>query len=215
MTTDELRAEIKRQSEEIRFLQVEEARYQARNERLPDDQAARLIMLPRDLSIGHLELSLRLYEQAVAKKGSTVRDVAVLYDAVVNDFIRVMSEAREERRAILRAKWPKPPAIDVDGANLLTEDLDRAQTIAAQVALANRLELMNARARVVDAWRQIAVTANSLLGILNVGYNFDGASPPNANQPFAVGGSRSTHQLILSGELPLVRRAERTITGPP
>jgi outer membrane protein TolC len=209
MTTDEVRAEIKSQSEELRFLQVEEARYQARNEQLPAQQAARLLALPPDLALGYLELSLRLYETAQARKGVTVRDLAVLYDSVVNDFIRVMSEAREERRAILRGKWPKPPAIDVDGLDLLGEDLDRAQTVAAQVALANRLELMNARARVVDAWRQIAVTANSLLGVLNVGYNLEGVSPPNANQPLAIGGSRSTHQLILSGELPLVRRAER------
>jgi hypothetical protein len=209
MTTEEIRAAIKSQSEELRFLQVEEARVQARGEQLSEEQAARLMMLPRDLALGNLELSLRLYESAQARKGATVRDLAVLYDAVVNDFIRVMSEAREERRALLRAKWPKPPAIEVDGADLLAMDQDRAQTIAAQVALANRLELMNARARVVDAWRQIAVTANSLLGVLNVGYNFEGVSPPNANQPFAIGGSRSSHQLILSGELPLVRRAER------
>ena len=61
----------------------------------------------------------------------------------------------------------------------------------------------------VDAWRQIAVQANSLLGVANVGYNFNTPSTPNANEPFALGGSRSTHQLVLSGELPLVRRAER------
>ena len=61
----------------------------------------------------------------------------------------------------------------------------------------------------VDAWRHIAVQANSLLGVANVGYNFTTPSTPNANEPFALGGSRSTHQLVLSGELPLVRRAER------
>jgi outer membrane protein TolC len=97
--------------------------------------------------------------------------------------------------------------VTVDGADLLQDDLDRAQTVAAQVALANRLELMNARAQVVDAWRRIAVQANSLLGVANVGYNF--TTPSDTNQPFVLGGNRSTHQLVLSGELPLVRRAER------
>jgi outer membrane protein TolC len=211
MTTEEIRAEIKKEAEELRFLQVEEARVEARNEKLSDEQAARLEALPRDLAIGNLELALRLFEAAQARKGATVRDTAVLYEAVVNDFIRVMSEAREERRALLREKWPKLPAISVDGADLLVEDLDRSQTVAAQAALANRLELMNARGQVVDAWRRIAVAANSLLGVLNVGYNFSSPSPANANEPFALGGSRSTHQLIINGELPLVRRQERNI----
>lgn len=209
MTTDQIRAEIKKGAEELRFLQVEEARVQARNEKLTDVQAARLESLPRDLAIGNFELSLRLFDTAQAQKGATVRDTAVLYEAVVNDFIRVMSEAREERRAILRSKWPKLPAINVDGNDLLVDELDRSQTIAAQVALINRIEIMNARGQVVDAWRRINVVANSLLGVLNVGYNFSSPSPANANEPFALGGSRSTHQLIINGELPLVRRQER------
>jgi len=120
-----------------------------------------------------------------------------------------MSEAREERRALIQASWPKVPAINVDGADLLTEDLDRAQTVAGQTALANRMELMNARGQTVDAWRRVTVTANSLLGVLNVGYNLDTLSTPNANESFALGGSRSRHQLIINGELPLIRRAER------
>ena len=165
--------------------------------------------MPREIAIGQLEFSLRQYETAQAKREGTVRDTAVLYEAVVNDFIRVMSKARQERRDILRETWPKLPAITVDGADLLTEDLDRAHTIAAQVALANRLELMNARGFTVDAWRKIAVAANSLLGVLNVGYNLSATSPANANEPLAVGGSRSRHQMIINGELPLVRRAER------
>jgi hypothetical protein len=210
MSIDELRAEIKRLAEELRFLQVEEARYQARNEAVPAEQAARLAALPRDLVIGQLELSLRLFEAVQAQKGATLRDTSVRFEAVVNDFIRVMSEAREERRILLRETWPKLPPIDVDGADLLTEELDRAQTIAAQVALANRLELMNARGQVIDAWRRITVIANSLLGVFNVGYNLSSTTPPDVNnEPFALGGSRSQHQLIFNTELPLVRRAER------
>jgi outer membrane protein TolC len=209
MTSAQVRAEIKKQSEELRELQVLEARYETRNEQLPPEQAARLTALPRDLAIGNLELSIREYDALRGKKEGTGRGTAILYEEAVNNFIRVMSEAREERRDLLRENWPKLPAVTVDGADLLKEKLDEAQTTAAQVALAERLELMNSRAQVNDAWRRITVVANSLLGVLNVGYNFDSPSTPNANQPFALGGSRSRHQLILNGELPLTRRAER------
>ena len=209
LSTQQLEGDLKRMQEELRALQVEEARFQARNQEVPSDQAARLEALPRDIALGHMELSLREYEASRAKKENTPRGTAVLFESVVNNFIRVMSEAREERRDLLLESWPKLPGVTVEGVDLLTEDLDRAQTIAAQVALASRPELMNTRGQMVDAWRRVGVVANSLLGTLNVGYNLSANSPPDANVPFAIGGSRSRHQLILNGELPLVRRAER------
>jgi Outer membrane efflux protein len=209
MTNDQIRAELRKLAAELRELQLHEARQQVLGQKLPPDEQTRLDALPRDVALGQLELSLRAYELARTQKDQTARDVQVLYEDVVNNFIRVMSEAREERRTLIESSWPKLPAITVDGADLLSEDLDRAQTVAAQVALANRMELMNARGQTVDAWRKITVTANSLLGVLNVGYNFDTLSTPNANEPFALGGARSRHQLIINGELPLIRRAER------
>ena len=209
MTTDQVRAELKRLADENRDLELRQARQQVLGQKLSAEEATRLDFLPRDIATGQLELSIRQYEEARQRKGATARDTAALYEETVNNFIRVMSEARDERRDLIEAGWPKLPAVTVDGADLLTDDLDRAQTVAAQVALANRLELMNARAQMVDAWRKIAVNANSLLGVLNVGYNFDTPSTPNANQPFALGGARSRHQLVINGELPLVRRAER------
>jgi Outer membrane efflux protein len=209
MTPEQIRAEIKRLSDEFRELSVRQARQEAVGEKLPPPDQARLEALPRDIAIGYLELSLRAYEGARLKKGGTPRDVAILYEETVNNFIRVMSEAREERRARIKEEWPKLPAVTVDGVDVLAADLDKAQTVAAQAALADRLDLMNARGQTVDAWRQVAVTANSLLGVLNVGYNFDTPSTPNANRPFDLGGTRSRHQLVFTGELPLIRRAER------
>lgn len=205
----QLQANLKSMTEEFRTLQVEEARFQARNETFSTETAARLASLPRDIAIGQLEFSIREYEAARDKKENTPRGTAVLYESVVNDFIRVMSEAREERQELLRESWPKLPGMTIEGADLLTEDLDRAQAIAAQVALANRPELMNSRGQMIDAWRRVGVVANSLLGVLNVGYNLNTNSPGHANEAFNVGGSRARHQLILNGELPLVRRAER------
>jgi hypothetical protein len=68
---------------------------------------------------------------------------------------------------------------------------------------------MNTRAQVVDAWRQIAVYANSLLGVFNVQYRLNANSPLGAAQPLNVGGSGTGHELILNTQLPLTRLQER------
>jgi hypothetical protein len=206
---DVLKADLRRLADELRTLEVRQAAAEVRNQQLSPADEARLEALPPEIAIGQLEQSLRAYEALRTAKERTTRGESLIYEEVVNNLIRVMNEARQERRRLLRATWPALPAATVDGVDLLKEDLDRAMTVASQVALANRLELMTARAQMVDAWRKIAVQANSLLGVANVGYNFSTPSTPNANEPFALGGSRSTHQLVLSGELPLVRRAER------
>lgn len=97
------------------------------------------------------------------------------------------------------------------GHDLLTSDLEAANDVGTQAALTNRLDLMNQRARVTDAWRQIAVTANSLLGVFNIEYHLSSFSPTGKAQPLLLDGSRVSHQLALNGQLPLVRKAERNI----
>jgi len=73
----------------------------------------------------------------------------------------------------------------------------------------NRLDLMNTRARVVDAWRQLAVYANALLGTFTVQYNLSASSPAGTAQPLNVGGSATTNQLILNASPPLTRIEQR------
>src|SRR5262249_26799601 len=72
-----------------------------------------------------------------------------------------------------------------------------------------RFDLMNIRGQVVDAWRQLRVFANALLGVFNVEYRLTANSPLTVAQPLAVGGSGSAHQLVLTTQLPLVRIVER------
>jgi hypothetical protein len=81
--------------------------------------------------------------------------------------------------------------------------------VASRYALTNRLDLMNIRAELVDSWRKIAVAANSLLGTFNVEYHMESSTPPGQARPLAFSGSRTQHQLILNGQLPLVRKLER------
>src|SRR5262249_6227221 len=94
---------------------------------------------------------------------------------------------------------------------ILRGDPEPAFEVSTQTALNYRLDLMNQRARVVDAWRKVAVTANALLGVFNVEYNLSAFSPRGLAQPLALDGSRVQHQLILNGQLPLVRKAERNL----
>src|SRR5207247_7462072 len=103
---------------------------------------------------------------------------------------------------------PLPPFC-VNGVDLLSADDDLALNTVAEAALTTRLDLMNARAQLVDAWRKIAVTANSLLGTANVQYHLDATTPAEMAQPFDFSTSRSRHELIFNLQLPLVRRLER------
>ena len=100
---------------------------------------------------------------------------------------------------------------------MLGSSLDDAYTAVVQAALTNRLDLMNARAAVVDAWRQIAVTANALQGVFNVDYNLSSTTPPDSKNPFAFAGARSTSALPLTFNgfpSPLEHAANACTMGP-
>src|SRR5262249_36961698 len=101
------------------------------------------------------------------------------------------------------------PALCVDGVDLLSAGDDEALAAVTRAALVNRLDLMNQRAQLVDFWRKIRVTANSLLGIANVEYHLDSTTPAELAQPFSFSGSRPRQVLILTLQPPLVRRLER------
>jgi hypothetical protein len=171
-----------------------------------------LARVEEELAIAYFEEALRLYEakpwQGLPQERQT-RARAALFRDVLNRFLLVMSEARTERLNMIRTSWPELPPVVVCGVDLLKATQDEAYTVVAQTALTNRFDLLNVRAQLVDAWRLIAVQANSLLGVANVTYHVDSTSPPNRSLPFAFSGDRTRHQLIMDGELPLVRRFER------
>jgi hypothetical protein len=173
----------------------------------------RLAEIERSVDLIALEESLRKYLAKPwerpgfdLRRLDSVRDT--LYRDAVSNFIVVLGDARNQRVEKAREQWPALPQVCLDGANLISDDLDQSIAAISKSALSNRLDLMNARAKVVDAWRQIAVKANALMGVLNVRYHLDGATFL-ATQPFNFDAQQTTHQLILNGELPLVRQAER------
>jgi hypothetical protein len=175
------------------------------------DREVRKITYQTDL--GNFELAMREYERKPWEKERraalrrSLQDAA--FRAVSNLFILILIEARNERFETLHKQWPDVPGVRVEGKDLLRAPLDEAEAIVDRVTLTNRLDLMNIRAQLNDAWRAIAIFANSLLGTFNVQYRMVTNTPLMQAKPLDFGGDRTLHQLILNGELPLVRREER------
>ena len=186
---------------------------QGQGKDLSEEDQKRLDEIEQELDLGDLEVALRVYElkpwQFEPDANRRYRLQIGLFSAVLGNFSKVLTEARNEQLEKYRQSWPKLPVVCMDGVDLITSPLEEAQDRVGRAALINRLDLMNARSELVDAWRKIAVFANSLLGVFNVQYHMDGTTPPTENRPLQFSGSRTRHQLILNYELPLVRKQER------
>jgi outer membrane protein TolC len=90
----------------------------------------------------------------------------------------------------------------------LTEvTLDEAHGIA--LGLENRLDLMNAQARVTDAWRNEEVAANQLWADLTVNYTGVNATDPEIDDVFRFDASAGVHRFGITYDAPIVRRIER------
>ncbi len=89
------------------------------------------------------------------------------------------------------------------------DDEEELLQAAARVALENRLDLMNARAAVYDAWRKIRVRANALKGVFDVRLTNQVFTSPLDTNPFGFLSDAKQFQLQFNAELPLIRVAER------
>jgi outer membrane protein TolC len=178
----------------------------------PPTETIDIAAVENELDLCNFEKTLRTYESApwkrqVAELQANAR--AGLFRAAVEAGMLVAVRGKNERLLKLRTQWPELPKFAVDGQDLLKMPIDQGYVTLGQQALNSRLDLMNARAQVVDAWRQIAVRANALQGVVDVSYTLNSASPSNEADPFGFGGSRSRHQVGLRFEPPIVRRVER------
>jgi outer membrane protein TolC len=82
---------------------------------------------------------------------------------------------------------------------------------AVAYAWTHRLDLMNEQARVVDAWRQIAVTANALKSDLNLNASAILATPPGSLNPVGFSPTANTYTFGVQFNAPLNRMAERNV----
>ncbi|GBD37527.1 hypothetical protein HRbin36_02662 [bacterium HR36] len=223
--------------EELRYLEDLRVDYQVQDLEFPEALQRRIQEITRQLYVGQMERALRQVEQRpwqisveveallgamaapLVLQAEPFRSQRVLqlrqllrsraFQPVFDNFALVLLEARDEKLMRLQNSWPALPRIVVEGINLLEADEETALQVAGNVALRQRLDLMNRRAQLVDAWRQIAVTANALLGVVDLRYHVDVATPAILARPLDFEGTRAQHQLSLNTELPLVRRLER------
>jgi hypothetical protein len=189
---------------------------QNKGQNLSPAEEARLRELGSQADLGNYERVLRKYEADYLEDGKPKvltpvgeRRRITQFRDVISFWQKVLVEARDDRWAAVRKSWPDLPRCCVDGVDLIRDDLTRSEEAAGQHALINRLDLMNVRAQVVDAWRQLRVFANALLGIFNVEYSLSSVTPPGKDRPLDIGGSGNAHHLIMNLELPIVRIAER------
>ncbi len=143
----------------------------------------------------------------------------------VDNWQRNPNRTLEELPDIIK-RLPELEDIDVEGRSVLglyrnyaaerrtfkAEDEDPLEDelqAAVRIALEYRLDLMNARAQLYDAWRQIRVTANALQGVLNLTLTNNFYTPVNGTEPLNFLSKANNLSLVLNAELPLVRMTER------
>lgn len=181
--------------------------------KLPAKDEQRLGELDFEIELGRFERNLRIYERQPWKNVKEPIDRNFmqnrLFRLVHRGFLTMLEEPFAERRDAIRKNWPELPPLCLNGVDLLRAPEEQAMEVVKRTALDNRLDLMNARAQLVDSWRKIRVTANALLGVLNVNYHLDASSPLGQAKPFDLGGSSTRHQLIFNFEAPFVRILER------
>ncbi|HEV3259419.1 MAG TPA: hypothetical protein VG013_21310 [Gemmataceae bacterium] len=209
----DLRKRLTREREErIRLLALQ-TDLEVQGKQLMKPDADRLKEINFDVDLGEFELALREYRKEPWKKvvdpRVARRQQIIFFRGVVEGFALVVGEARSERLDKLRDMWPELPKLSAMGVDFLKVSQEQAEAVASQQAIINRLDLMNVRAQLVDAWRQVAVFANALLGTFNVEYHFESFTPAGQAKPLDFGGSRNSHQLLLNAQPPLVRKPQR------
>ena len=106
-----------------------------------------------------------------------------------------------ERLALVPAR-ARLEAVTIDSIEL---DSD----YALQVALANRLDFMNGRAALVDRWRSIQISADSLQSVLNVTASGDVRTA--RNNPISFRAPTGSLRLGLEFDAPFTRLLERNV----
>ena len=96
--------------------------------------------------------------------------------------------------------------------HLLTiQAVDIALDEAIDLALANRLDLMNQRGTVVDAWRGVEVAANALKGSLDATVEADLNTDADKNNPIRFDASANSYRVGLAWDTPIQRLGERNV----
>jgi Outer membrane efflux protein len=209
----DIKARLEKLNQQRRQLLDQKTDLEMQGQTLSAADAQAMLDADFESDVGGLEQILRRYEarpwEKQAKEEQRRQDQAKLFRLVAYSAQIVLVWARNERFARVGELWPELTRAPLEGIDLLGADVDTAQDVAVRYSLQFRVDLMNARAQVVDAWRQLRVTANALLGVLNVGYNMQSQTAPGNNNFWAFSSATTAQQLSLNFQLPLNRLAQR------
>jgi hypothetical protein len=169
-------------------------------------------------------------QMSIAPDTPLVPDMSLaqpFYDVfnAVDNWQRRAGRTLDELPAII-AKIPELEDINVEGRSVLApyrnydsrlktfvpeteETLEDLLQAAVRIAMEYRMDLMNARASLYDAWRQIRVTANALKGVFNIALSNNIYTPVGNTNPLGFLSEAKNFSLVLNAELPLVRLSER------
>jgi hypothetical protein len=209
LDNDQLRKQTQDANKARRALEEKKELLAKKGDPFPPEDEAKLREVELEVFVNRFERTLRLYRDKMAGKRELGANDANEYESLLEDFVLLFVQPRNELLGKLKNQWPELPPICVEGVDLLRSPLDIALDNGVRYALLNRLDLMNGRAQLVDAWRQIAVAANGLLGAVDVRYNMQALSPEDVARPLAFSGSRVRHRMSINAEAPLVRILER------
>ena len=213
LSAKDLRARLFQFGEERRKLFDLKTDLELKEQTLSPKDFQRLREAEFEYDLGTLEQELRRYESKpwdkIAQETPRMQEQVKQFRLVSSQAKNVLVWARNERFDEVGKNWPTPLGMTLGAVDLLTEDVDKAQQQAVQSALTNRWDLMNARAQVVDAWRQLKVTANALMGVATVQYTMDAQTNPNGVHPLAFNSAGVNQALTFNFQLPLNRLAQR------
>lgn len=212
-TDDDLKARLTKLDQIRRKLLDLKTDLGLKNQTLSQEDATRLREAEFESDLGVMEQTLRRFEarpwEKFTREDLARQDRIKLYRLVAHMAEFVLVWARNERFDHVGQSWPALPTAKLCELDLTNANVDQAQEAAVQYALANRWDLMNARAHVVDQWRQLRVTANALMGAFNVGYHLQSQTPPDGTHPLAFSSAATSQQVSMNFQLPLNRLAER------
>lgn len=96
-----------------------------------------------------------------------------------------------------------------DGSYFYEQDLEDLLRAGERLGLEHRLDLMNTRAQLYDAWRQIRFQANSLKGVFDIQITNQFVTPTTTTNPFGFVDQAKQFSLVMNAELPLIRVSQR------
>jgi hypothetical protein len=154
----------------------------------------------------------RVFDQTDLWSANPRREIAEL-PAIISQ-VPALRDVQIDGRSVLDVAGVYKPGepIPADTALQKKPQIDKLEDLllaAERIMLENRLDLMNARAQLYDAWRQLRVTANALKGVLDVTITNQFLTPANTTNPFGFLDQSKQFSLVLNWELPLVRLSQR------